>query len=553
VPQCIEHLAQAGISLWVLTGDKQDTAINIGMACSLLRVGMVHHVVSLEELVSQAGGKMNDTGLRERAAVSVKRQLSDTLAAVQAEASAASGIESSLVIDGFGLTFALSPELSDLFWDLASRCTAVICCRVSPLQKALVTGLVKSKGRVTLAIGDGANDVGMIQAAHIGVGISGQEGMQAVMASDFSIAQFRFLEGLVLIHGRYNYKRIARLVTYFFYKNCYFGFTLFWFNAWSFFSGQNVYNDYMISCYNIFFTFFATMVVAIFDQDISAPVSHHFPQLYSVGQRNDEFCWRRILAWLLNGFYQSVATFLAVFWGQYNSAQPDRASGQLMDAFGAGSAMYTIVVVTVTLQLAMTINHWTWLHALVFPLSIALKYAFILVMGVLPGSFSTTAWGLFQTIIGPTPAYWLLLGVVPVINLLPDFTVRAMSRLLSPDDISVIQEAASLYGHHPPPRRVHVKGGAVASPAAPLAPSGAVNRASYSHEGPQDGTGEPEGAQWQVESWGRLEDQAHKALGSASASHLLASTALGGVERSTAALELASRQLDGKTPVADYL
>ena len=111
--------------------------------------------------------------------------------------------------------------------DLGCACTSVVCCRVSPLQKALVTGLVKDSGRTTLAIGDGANDVGMIQAAHIGVGISGQEGMQAVMASDFAFAQFRYLERLLLVHGRYNYKRIAKMVTYFFYKNLAFGLSLF--------------------------------------------------------------------------------------------------------------------------------------------------------------------------------------------------------------------------------------------------------------------------------------------------------------------------------------
>ena len=97
-----------------------------------------------------------------------------------------------LVIDGRSLSFALSAELKDNFLKLGTSCAAVICCRVSPLQKALVTKLVKDSGKITLAIGDGANDVGMIQAAHIGVGISGQEGMQAVMASDFALLSFDF-------------------------------------------------------------------------------------------------------------------------------------------------------------------------------------------------------------------------------------------------------------------------------------------------------------------------------------------------------------------------
>jgi len=454
VPQTIEHLALAGVALWVLTGDKQDTAINIGMACNLLRVGMAQHIISLEDLVAEAGGRTNDKGLRERAAVSVEQQMNAALATVAEMKASGAGAESSLIIDGFGLTFALSPELSDLFWNLSSQCEAVICCRVSPLQKALVTGLVKSKGKVTLAIGDGANDVGMIQAAHIGVGISGQEGMQAVMASDFSIAQFRFLERLVLVHGRYNYKRNARLVTYFFYKNMYFGFTIFWFNAFAFFSGQKVYNDWAMSSFNIFFTSLPILVVAILDQDVSAPVSHHFPRLYAQGQRNDYIRWPAIIYWAGNGFYQSICTFLAVFWGQYRLTS-DRKSGQMMELDAAGSAMYTIVVIVVTLQLSLAINYFTWLHHALFWFSVFLKYLFIIVLGGLKPSFSTNAFGVFTYIMAPTPSYWLTVAVTVIIALLPDFTVRAYKRIFYPDDHQIIQEAATLYGHNPPPRSWH--------------------------------------------------------------------------------------------------
>lgn len=115
----------------------------------------------------------------------------------------------------------------------------MICCRVTPLQKALVVGLVKkSKSAVTLAIGDGANDVSMIRTAHVGVGISGQEGMQAVLASDYSIGQFKFLERLLLVHGRWSYYRMSKFLRYFFYKN--FAFTLchIWFAFFCGFSAQ---------------------------------------------------------------------------------------------------------------------------------------------------------------------------------------------------------------------------------------------------------------------------------------------------------------------------
>lgn len=171
-----------------------------------------------------------------------------------------------LVINGHSLVHALHPKLEHLFLEVSSQCKsatslnlknivtnnwnfpgkAVICCRVTPLQKAMVVELIKkSKSAVTLAIGDGANDVSMIKTAHIGVGISGQEGLQAVLASDYSIGQFRFLERLLLVHGRWSYYRMSKFLRYFFYKN--FAFTLchIWFAFFCGFSAQvRVYERY---------------------------------------------------------------------------------------------------------------------------------------------------------------------------------------------------------------------------------------------------------------------------------------------------------------------
>jgi phospholipid-translocating ATPase len=144
-----------------------------------------------------------------------------------------------LLITGQALVHALSDKLKLKFLELGTMCKAVICCRVTPLQKAQVVELVmENEKKITLAIGDGANDVSMIQKAHIGVGISGEEGRQAVLASDFSFGQFKYLERLLLVHGRWSYLRISKFLRYFFYKN--FAFTLchFWFGFFSGFSAQ---------------------------------------------------------------------------------------------------------------------------------------------------------------------------------------------------------------------------------------------------------------------------------------------------------------------------
>ena len=127
-----------------------------------------------------------------------------------------------LVVDGKTLLYILDKRsnLQKPFLHLTRHCAAVLCCRATPLQKAFIVKIVKQQLHIrTLGIGDGANDVSMIQTADVGVGISGAEGMQAVMASDFAIPRFSFLLRLLLVHGHWCYDRLARMVLYFFYKN----------------------------------------------------------------------------------------------------------------------------------------------------------------------------------------------------------------------------------------------------------------------------------------------------------------------------------------------
>ena len=183
VPRSIELMAEANINIWVLTGDKMETAINIGYACSLLTNEQRKFVIDAEnDRILEAEATMNKTGAIEILNEEVMSQLEKAYddAKLMSES-----MKFALVIDGKALQVALQPENQNLFRKLGMMCAAVVCCRVSPLQKADVTLLVKEgASMITLSIGDGANDVSMIQSAHIGVGISGNEGMQAVMASD---------------------------------------------------------------------------------------------------------------------------------------------------------------------------------------------------------------------------------------------------------------------------------------------------------------------------------------------------------------------------------
>ncbi|KAJ6751636.1 hypothetical protein OIU85_002102 [Salix viminalis] len=180
VPECIDKLAQATIKIWVLTGDKMETAVNIGYACSLLRRGMRLITITLDFPEIKALERQGDKEAIFKASLeSVKEQLED--GKKQVDSLKECPIEYGLVIDGKSLAFALDKELEKKFLELALACASVLCCRSTPKQKALVTRLVKTDcSKTTLAIGDGGNDVSMLQEADIGVGINGVEGMQVI-------------------------------------------------------------------------------------------------------------------------------------------------------------------------------------------------------------------------------------------------------------------------------------------------------------------------------------------------------------------------------------
>lgn len=204
VPDAIEMLHKAGIKLWILTGDKLQTAIEIGYSCNLLTNDMEVMIISTDSM--EGARAQIEAGLNKMASVQGPPATKGGGKVAGMDPSATFAV----VIDGESLRYALSPELKQLFLSLGTQCSAVICCRVSPAQKAQTVKLVKDGcNAMTLSIGDGANDVAMIQEANIGVGLFGLEGSQAAMSADYAFGQFRFLTRLLLVHGRWSYVRIA--------------------------------------------------------------------------------------------------------------------------------------------------------------------------------------------------------------------------------------------------------------------------------------------------------------------------------------------------------
>jgi len=294
VPACIADLVKAGIATWMLTGDKEETAINIAYACELLDSTTTVVVVGLK---THPNVEDITRALREATAAAEE--------SMELSANAQRG-RRALVIDGgaLGLLFGAAPEAPACqleFLRFTQTCATVVACRCAPAQKAKLVRLVRRnvRGVSALAIGDGANDVAMIQTAHVGVGISGKEGMLAVNAADFAIAQFRFLREMLLVQGRHNYRRIAVTVYYVFYKNIMFTLVIFWAQFFAAFSGTKWNLEAGNQLYNVLLTMFPILWFSVFDKDVSDETSLALPQLYHLGPGNHfYFNWRATLRWI---------------------------------------------------------------------------------------------------------------------------------------------------------------------------------------------------------------------------------------------------------------
>ena len=205
-------------------------------------------------------------------------------------------------------------DLSKAFTGLALKAGAVLACRVSPKQKADIVRLVRRSlpEKTTLAIGDGANDVNMINAAHVGIGISGLEGQQAARAADYAVGEFRFLRPLMFVHGREAFRRNTFLVPFVIFKNSLVVLPLFFFGAESAFSGMMFYDEWMYQMVNIFFTALPVMWFAIFDFERTKEKQIANPAYYSEYAQKS-FGKREFLNWMAYTIFYSLLCHFVVF------------------------------------------------------------------------------------------------------------------------------------------------------------------------------------------------------------------------------------------------
>ncbi|KAH6642216.1 hypothetical protein C7974DRAFT_385054 [Boeremia exigua] len=332
VPEAIDKLRRAKIKMWMLTGDKRETAINIGYSCRLIKE------YSNVTILDHETGQVN-----EMAATAVAAITEGTVA------------HSVVVVDGQTLSRITEDEsLQGLFYELAVLADSVICCRASPSQKALLVHTIRKrvKKSITLAIGDGANDIAMIQEAHVGIGITGKEGLQAARTSDYSIAQFRFLTKLLLVHGRWNYIRTCKYTVGTFWKEMLFYLTQALYQRSVGYTGTSLYESWSLSMFNTLFTSLPVIFMGVFEKDLSASTLLAVPELYTKGQRNGGFNLKVYLGWMFMASGEAMVVYFCML-----SLFGEALFTEDNSIFSLGSITYTAVVWIISLKMQFLETH----------------------------------------------------------------------------------------------------------------------------------------------------------------------------------------------------
>ncbi|KFQ79056.1 putative phospholipid-transporting ATPase IG, partial [Phaethon lepturus] len=365
--ETIEALHTAGMKVWVLTGDKMETAKSTCYACRLFQTS-----TELLELTAKMVGESErkEDRLHELLMEYHKKLIQDVPKNRRGlKRSWTLSQEYGLIIDGSTLSLILNPSqdssssnYKNIFLQICLKCTAVLCCRMAPLQKAQIVRMVKNtKGSpITLSIGDGANDVSMILEAHVGIGIKGKEGRQASRNSDYAVPKFKHLRKLLLAHGHLYYVRIAHLVQYFFYKNLCFILPQFLYQFFCGFSQQPLYDAAYLTMYNICFTSLPILAYSLLEQHINIDRLTSDPQLYMKVSDNAMLQWRPFLYWTFLGAFEGLVFFFGVYFLFQNSSLED--NGKVFGNWTFGTIVFTVLVFTVTLKLALDTRFWTWMN-----------------------------------------------------------------------------------------------------------------------------------------------------------------------------------------------
>jgi len=461
VPAAIETLLDAGIRIWMITGDKQETAINIAVSCNLVKhvdslmivnVGDADDPVArVTDLIGDAESKIEamyrkETGLT----VDDLEEIPDTWQ------------HGEFSIDGPTLNYVLASDALQLrMAQIVARCSGVVISRSSPSQKAAVVSMMKeyemskaagkSRGIIRwykrykrrlqgkmLSIGDGANDVAMIQTADVGIGIMGKEGRQATNSSDYAISQFRFLVPLLLVHGNLAYYRLSRLIKYSFYKNITFAFIMFYYQFYNGYSGQALVDSITAGMFNVVFSSMPILLFAVLDRPVGSLTAFiRYPQLYNKRDNNSLSTLSFWKSGILLGIAHAAVNFFVPYYslttvGRYN----------ISDVYSIGKITFAALLGTITLEAALIARYWTWVFFWFVILSYFLVYPYFIVFPYIELGlkiYDPAQIGVAEECLA-TPLFWFIIMVCYVLTFGSRLIEKTIQWTFFPHDDMILAE-----------------------------------------------------------------------------------------------------------------
>ncbi|VVC25360.1 P-type ATPase, transmembrane domain,P-type ATPase, phosphorylation site,P-type ATPase, C-terminal,P- [Cinara cedri] len=385
VRRTLELLGNAGIKIWMLTGDKQETATCIAKSSRLVSRTQELFIFNPVHTRTEAHQQLNAFRKKQDCA---------------------------LVITGDSLEICLQYYQTELL-DVACRSPAVICCRCSPTQKAQIVTLIKAHtGKRTAAVGDGGNDVSMIQAADTGIGIAGVEGRQASLAADFSVPQFSHLARLLMVHGRYSYKRSASLSQFVIHRGLIISTMQAIFSAVFYFSSVTLYQGFLMIGYATLYTMFPVFSLVL-DKDVLAKIALTYPELYKELSKGRSLSYKTFFIWVLISIYQGgVIMYGALFLFE--------------DEFIHIVAIsFTALILTELIMVALTVRTWHYLMLLAELFSLAV---YILSLILLKDYFDSH---FIQT-----ESFLWKVTVITLVSCLPLYILKFLRKKFSPPSYS---------------------------------------------------------------------------------------------------------------------
>ncbi|XP_022415692.1 probable phospholipid-transporting ATPase IIB isoform X7 [Delphinapterus leucas] len=381
----LEMLRNAGLKIWMLTGDKLETATCIAKSSHLVSRTQDTHV--FRPVTSRGEAHLELNAFRRKH-------------------------DCALVISGDSLEVCLKYYEHE-FVELACQCPAVVCCRCGPTQKAHIVKLLQQHtGRRTCAIGDGGNDVSMIQAADCGIGIEGKEGRQASLAADFSVSQFKHIGRLLVVHGRSSYKRSAALSQFVMHRGLIISTMQAVFSSVFYFASVPLYQGFLMVGYATVYTMFPVFSLVL-DQDVKPEMAMLYPELYKDLTKGRSLSCKTFLVWVLISIYQGgILMFgaLVLFESEFVHVV---------------AISFTALVLTELLMVALTVRTWHWLMAVAELLSLGCYVASLAFLNQY-----------FDVPFIMTVTFVWKVSAITVVSCLPLYVLKYLKRKLSPPSYS---------------------------------------------------------------------------------------------------------------------